>query len=549
MAHKEHRHERAGHEDGGVREEHGHAELVHQETGEHRRDDLRGHAGRVVKAGVAADVAAGAHLHDHRERVDVDGGPADAGEAEHGVHEHRGALGVEKGGHAERDGQHHDAAEDGLLAADLGRDDADGQVGHDGGGLCEHEREVVVLVQDVARVDGVFRRHGVVAEEPQHDRQQQEDERPALGLAELARPCGRVVIAVIDAEALAVGLHLGHELRLVDRQAEDQQRHQHDARDHGEVRRVAHERVAHGARGEGHADGQHEDTAGSAHEVDDGIRLAAQRFDGNIGHERDGGGAERGHGHEHDEQQRDKADERAGVLHSRLVGVGLARGHDIVRVVVVRHGLALGVCDLTRDGGKFVLGERVLEHERLAVWGLERAVGLLLVHDAQRGGIVDGGGRVDAFQLRIVDERQADERDGRDDRAEDDERRAAAAPAGVLVGDRAEQRQQKQRQNVVECHDDAGPRLRHAELVRQDQRDGVVIRLPEGADQEKGKANADGALVVELHWITSISLYRICLILQYLARQFNRHLTKSRNCCLIRTKQTGGPRRRKEDSL
>ena len=326
-----------------------------------------------------------------------------------------------------------------------------------------------------------------------------------MSLAELARPCGRVVtVAVVDAEALAVGLHLGHELRLVDRQAEDQQRHQHDARDHGEVRRVAHERVAHGACGEGHADGQHEDAAGGAHEVDDGIRLTAQRFDGNIGHERDGGGAERGHGQEHDEQQRDKADERAGVLHGRLVGVGLARGHDIVRVVVVRHGLALGGRDLARDGGKLVLREGVLEHERLAVGGLERAVGLLLVHDAQRGGIVDGGGRVDVFQLRIVDERQADERDGRNDRAKDDKRRAAAALAGVLVGDRAEQRQQKQRQNVVERHDDAGPCLRHAELVRQDQGDGIVIRLPEGADQEKGKANADGAFVVELHRVTSI---------------------------------------------
>ena len=83
MADEEHGHKRAGHAQRGLRAEHGHADLVHQEAGDNRRDALRGHAGRVVEAGVAADIAAGAHLNDHREGVDVDGRPADTGEAEH----------------------------------------------------------------------------------------------------------------------------------------------------------------------------------------------------------------------------------------------------------------------------------------------------------------------------------------------------------------------------------------------------------------------------------------------------------------------------------
>ena len=86
---------------------------------------------------------------------------------------------------------------------------------------------------------------------------------------------------------------------------------------------------------------------------------------------------------------------RTRMLQRRLMGVGLTRGHDIIRVVVVRDGLALGIGDLARDGGKLILRKGILEHEGLAVGCLERAVRLLLIDDAQTGGIVDRGSAVE----------------------------------------------------------------------------------------------------------------------------------------------------------
>ena len=236
------------------------------------------------------------------------------------------------------------------------------------------------------------------------------------------------------------------------------------------------------------------------------------------------------------------------MLQRRLMGVGLTRGHDIIRVVVVRDGLALGIGDLARDGGKLILRKGILEHEGLAVGRLERAVRLLLIDDAQSGGIVDRGSAVEILQLRVVNERQADEGDGGDDCADEDKRCAAAALAGVLIRDRAEQRQQKQRQDVVERHDDTGPCLRHTEFVGQDQRDGVVVGLPERADQEKGKANADGAFVVELHRVTSKFVsnpYHSTIPRRAIQQPFD----EMQKLLFNKGQQTGGSRRQKEDTL
>ena len=59
-------------------------------------------------------------------------------------------------------------------------------------------------------------------------------------------------------------------------------------------------------------------------------------------------------------------------------------------------------------------------------------------------------------------------------------------------------------------HDDAAEGLAHAEFIGEDQGDGGVVGLPEGADQEKGEAHADGAFVIEFH-IASFLLSGSCV--------------------------------------
>ena len=59
---------------------------------------------------------------------------------------------------------------------------------------------------------------------------------------------------------------------------EDTQRRQHDGGNDGEIAGIAHQGVADGRGGEHHAQHQHQNPAGGAHEVDDGIGLGAQRL-------------------------------------------------------------------------------------------------------------------------------------------------------------------------------------------------------------------------------------------------------------------------------
>ena len=216
------------------------------------------------------------------------------------------------------------------------------------------------------------------------------------------------------------------------------------------------------------------------------------------------GRTEHGHRHENHEQQHDGEHERRGALGRRLPGAGLPRGDDVVRIVGVRDHLAV-LRDLAADGGELLERELLAEDELLPRGRDERRAALALIDRLERLRIVDGGDVSDVAELRAVDERERDEQHRCDERTDDDERRAAAAAARAAVADRAEQRQQEQRQNVVERHNHARPRLTHAELVRQNQGNRVVIRLPEGADQEKGKAHQNCAFIVEFHRFSSIS--------------------------------------------
>ena len=60
-------------------------------------------------------------------------------------------------------------------------------------------------------------------------------------------------------------------------------------------------------------------------------------------------------------------------------------------------------------------------------------------------------------------------------------------------------RQHENSQNVIQSHDDAGPGLGHAELINQSDGNGGIVCLPEGGDQEKGKANQNCPFVIEFH--------------------------------------------------
>ena len=306
MHDEEHGHEGQRNEHRRIGEQARHAELIHQQAGEHRGDGLRSHACGVINSGVAPHVAAAAHLDHHGEGIDINRRPADAGQREHGVHQHRGAALIEEAGHAEGRRQHRDTREDGLLAADLGGDHANRQVGKDGRALCDHQGHVVVLVQNVACVDRILGGDGVIAHEPQDNGGKQKQKRAPLGLAQpvLFARCLRCVL--LNAVDLALFLHPLHELRLAHLPHEDGQRQQHDARDHGEIARVGHHGILGRGSGKDHAEDQNQNTAGGAHEIDDGVCLAAQGLDGHVRHERDRRAAEGRHGDECRQKQRDK---------------------------------------------------------------------------------------------------------------------------------------------------------------------------------------------------------------------------------------------------
>ena len=142
---------------------------------------------------------------------------------------------------------------------------------------------------------------------------------------------------------------------------------------------------------------------------------------------------------------------------------------------------------------------------RLSAGREQRLVLLRLIDILQRHRIIDGGDMVQLPQLCSVYERKRDQRHSGDQRAYQNKRRAASPFAVVLIGNGSEKRQQEKRQDIVRRHNNTGPALRHTEFVGQDQRDDVVIRLPEGADQEKGKAHKDRSLVIQFHSLSSSS--------------------------------------------
>ncbi len=123
----------------------------------------------------------------------------------------------------------------------------------------------------------------------------------------------------------------------------------------------------------------------------------------------------------------------------------------------------------------------------------------LVVDPLQHGGIVDLRVIADLFKLHAVDDGQPHERGHGDDRPEKDVGRAPPHSALRAVRDRSEKGKHEQSKDIVERHDDARYRLRHAELVGQDQGNDIVVGLPERADQKKRESDADSPLIVQFH--------------------------------------------------
>ena len=122
------------------------------------------------------------------------------------------------------------------------------------------------------------------------------------------------------------GLVGGGELGLPHGEKHDHHRHRHDEGDHQEQGLVVDVvQPSHLAGGVHHrGDGQVQDAAHRAHEVDDGVGLRAQGFGGDVRHE----GHRRGAVHPHGHQQQGQHDDEG----HQLEGGGLGG------VAVVQHG-------------------------------------------------------------------------------------------------------------------------------------------------------------------------------------------------------------------
>ena len=252
------------------------------------------------------------------------------------------------------------------------------------------------------------------------------------------------------------------------------------------------------ARAEHDTERQHQDPAEGSHQVDHGVRLRAQRFDRDVRHQRDRRRTEDAHRNERDEQHRHEQHEDHAVLRRGLCGIRLTCGHEI--------GIPLGGCILVAlrgalcDFGHLRFGILLGKHVFLALMCLQRSA-------CDPGFGINGMNArfghlrriADLCELCVVDERQAHECGDRNDRADHDVRRALTEARLALIGQRAEDRQHEQREHVIECHNDARPALRHAELIGQDLGDDIVVCLPERADEKESKTDADRALIVQFH--------------------------------------------------
>ena len=83
----------------------------------------------------------------------------------------------------------------------------------------------------------------------------------------------------------------------------------------------------------------------------------------------------------------------------------------------------------------------------------------------------------------------------------------AQLPHAALIGQPAEQGQQKQGQHIIRRHDHSGEGLVQREGAPEDQRHQIVVHLPERADGQKGKADQNRPFVVQLQFVHVTTLF------------------------------------------
>ena len=285
MVDEQHGHEGQGYEHSGVREQGCHPPLVHQPSAQVGRNGLRRHAGRVVEAGILAHVAAPAHLHHHGEGINVDGRPSNASQSKHAVHQQGTVIRPKEGRRTEGNGQHDNTGKNGLLPPHLRGNDAHRQITDDRRRLGDNEGHVVIPSQHLVRIDAVLAGYRIVAHEPQHNRQKDEKQRSTFLTAQLPITGCLLLLLFFNAVLAALLMHLLNKLGFPHRQHEDEQGHQHQCGHNAEERAVGHQGVFRCPGRKYGAHGQNDNAACAAHQVNDGVSLAAEGLHGHVRHQ------------------------------------------------------------------------------------------------------------------------------------------------------------------------------------------------------------------------------------------------------------------------
>ncbi|MPM75015.1 hypothetical protein SDC9_122006 [bioreactor metagenome] len=284
--------------------------------------------------------------------------------------------------------------------------------------------------------------------------------------------------AVIDV------LHLLDELALRHKEQHRQRRENHQHRDRKEEIEIVCASVCAVHNEHFHHD-ERKRTADSTHEVDDRVALAAQRLGGNVRHQRHGGRAVRTHEDEQDAQRRAK-EEQAEVVFRILQN--RHRKHRADRSEQNERNASAEFCACARQRSH----KRENDKSRRADTGKDFADQL---NGSERTGNPGQGCNEPGGSCRGTG--QPTDCAGDDTCAEHGEpnplRRA------VAVADRTEQRQQEERHDVIQPHDDTGGAVRQRVGVPQDQRDDRVVHLPERADGKKREPDEERSFVVQFH--------------------------------------------------
>ena len=206
---------------------------------------------------------------------------------------------------------------------------------------------------------------------------------------------------------------------------------------------------------------------------------------------------EHGDGNRHQHRHYNEKRPVVHVRKPRRLAVGIEdRGHDEIQDTADRaHEVDDRVCTRAQGLGRHVRHQR---YRRRAVCAHRHE------QQTQRHDEEHELAHLPGCGVAVVKHRQQVHQHHRADRAAEDEGHSAPDARARAVAQRAEERQQKQRQHVVRRHDRTGDRLVEVEGIGQDERDDVVVHLPERTNREEGKAHQHRALVVELHEESSL---------------------------------------------